>query len=202
MSSATSYLGCRNKKKNHSTNFLNNNKLTNTMKKISSLIIALFVLSAGTVFAQTSDVANINVTANVNTPLAVEDVQAIGFGDVFTGTQPSIDASSTDAGSFRVVGQADEEIQVTFTEILTMTQASGDDELDFNGVLVSDASGNQPADDSGALASGSNVSLSGSGEHTFWLGGTITSVGGGDIPNAFNGEFSGTFEVTVAYTSL
>jgi len=94
------------------------------MKKLSSLIIALFVLSAGTVFAQ-----NVNVTADVLAELNVATTD-VSFGNVQQGSAAQVQANTNDiansnasapsSGTLDVTaGTQDYQVSVTQDAILT-----------------------------------------------------------------------------------
>ncbi|MDZ7757836.1 hypothetical protein [Rhodohalobacter sp.] len=85
------------KKQNHSTIILNNNKPTNKMKKLSSLIIALFVSLSGNCFCS-SNTADIDVTAEVLAELNVTGTD-VSFGNVQQGSAAQVQANTNDTAN-------------------------------------------------------------------------------------------------------
>ena len=142
------------------------------MKKLSSLIIALFVLSAGTVFAQT----NVNVTAEVLAELNVTATD-VSFGNVQQGSVAEVQANTDDAiasnnasdpvsGSLFVeAGNQDYIVEVTQSAILT--DVDGNNPLNFtHRVYLADINVTGDVD-------GGGYTVSGGGNQTFDIGGQL-----------------------------
>lgn len=146
------------------------------MKKISSLFIALFVLSFGTVLAQ-SNTAEIGVTADVLAELNVTGTD-VSFGNVQQGSVAEIQANSNDGtgnsnasaptpGTLTITADGQEYvIQVIQSAILE----NGDgNQLSFTHRVFNDA------DDVTTDLDGSGYSVSG-GDLTLDIGGQLESA--------------------------
>ncbi|PKD44184.1 hypothetical protein [Rhodohalobacter barkolensis] len=145
------------------------------MKKLSSLIIALFVLSAGTVFAQTNT-AEIGVTADVLAELNVAGTD-VSFGNVQQGSVAEVQANGSDitssnasapsAGSLTITADGQEYI-VEVTQNAVLENADGD-QLTFTH-RVFDGGNDVTAD-----VDGTGYNVSGGGDLTLDIGGQLQS---------------------------
>ena len=141
------------------------------MKKLSSLIIALFILSAGTVFAQTS--ADIAVTANVNATLTLtgSDIQ---FGTIQADLASYIQANTNDgtaesnlgtdaqAGSLLIEGTDGSDVTVSWTDG-TLTDGDGNNATNFTPtVYLDNTEVNNGASDVSIQTAGTTLDIGGS----------------------------------------
>lgn len=174
------------------------------MKKLSSLIIALFVLSVGTVFGQATE--SVTVNAEIATALDVTVNNNLNFG-LLSGEEDGYlstgaDGETADAGilsgqqlgNITITGSADENITLSFSNSVTLTRQSGTGgDLTYTPFLSYDNSGTQTELNSGST----NVSLDeGSGTKEIIVGGGVNSSA------ETSGEFQGTLEITAAYVSI
>ena len=157
------------------------------MKKLSSLIIALFVLSAGTVFAQTAEVG---VSADVLAELNVTGTD-VEFGNVSQGTVAEVQANGSDitssnasapvAGSLTITADGQEYIvQVIQTAVLE----NGDGEqLTFTHRVFDDAT--EVTSD----VDGTGYTVTGGGDLTLDIGGQLQSpTAAGNYSTATSGQ--------------
>ena len=173
------------------------------MKKLSSLIIALFVLSAGTVFAQ---VGNVNVNAEIATALDVTVNDNLNFGilsgdvDGYLSTGADGETASTgilsgqQLGNITITGSANESITLSFSNSVTLTRLTGTGgDLTYTPFLSYDDTGTQTEVISGTT----NVSLD-------EAGGTKEILVGGGVNSSAetSGTFEGTLEITAEYVSI
>jgi hypothetical protein len=181
------------------------------MKKLSSLIIALFVLSAGTVFAQSSDNADITASANVLSSISVTGDQNIDFTNVL----PGVDASLTIDGSGNTssVGVSGTPTFGQFT-ISGASDASVDLELSGDISQLSDGTNTLPATFgtsnyvyiANAATGSGNADLTASHTVVFDASGTAITVQlGGQLQPANNqadGTYTGTLTLTATQNSF
>ncbi|MEO8031229.1 MAG: DUF4402 domain-containing protein [Gemmatimonadota bacterium] len=83
-----------------------------------SLAVAGLLMGGNLLNAQS---ANINATATVLSPITVTAGSALAFGNVTPGVAKTVAATSAAAGSFSLVGQANQGINVSFTLPATLT---------------------------------------------------------------------------------
>ena len=161
------------------------------MKKLIALTIALFVLAAGNVFAQTADVA---VTANVEGSLSVTQQNDVEFGNVLAGNTHTISPTSNAAnlGSVLISGQADTEVFID-TEPTVTLEGTGDD-------IIATLSyfGNTIDDGPNASVLGASATLDDTtGDFYVFVGAEIV------LPNTqANGTYTGSTTIEVSYTSF
>jgi hypothetical protein len=176
------------------------------MKKLSSLIIALFVLSAGTVFGQAT--ATIEAQAEIVTSIEVQNVNNVDFGllsgdvNAYLNTGVTSESATTgiisgqSLGSFDLVGGAD----VTLTWG-TATLAKTDDATEtmtFAPFLSYDDGGTQTEITDGTT----EITLSGTAT-TVTVGGELQGVNG-KPSGIYNTTTAGgsDLEVTITYTTI
>lgn len=158
--------------------------------------------------AQTAS-GDINVSATVTAELAWANERAVTFGNVPKGYNPVVDnlagahqyAVSPQVGLANLTGTGTLNFNVTFPAVLTLAGPTTG-EIDFN-VTVSQAQGESSAA-SGGVAYTSAVALTfdAAGEHTFWIGGTLSETGApaSPIPTTVeNGAYSANMQLTVDY---
>jgi hypothetical protein len=169
------------------------------------LLVTIFLVASGTsVFAQVS--TNATVSATVLTSLTLAKSTDVSFGQVVIGVTPTmlnITGVKTDCGAtatigkFLATGTATAQFIGTWTTPIVL--AAGPKNLDFN-PTVSQADDNVATAFGGAAyTSGNALTLPASGNKTFWIGGTLTKTGGGNIAAGSEGVYSGTFTLTVQY---
>jgi len=160
------------------------------MKKLSSLIIALFVLGLGTAFGQ-SNTAEIGVTADVLAELNVTGTD-VSFGNVQQGSLAEVQANSNDiassnasaptAGSLTITADGQEYI-VEVTQSAILENADGD-QLTFT---------HRVFDDNSEVTSdvdGTGYTVSGGGDLTLDIGGQLeaATASGNYSTNEGNGQ--------------
>lgn len=97
------------------------------MKKLSSLIIALFVLGLGTAFGQSSDDATISANAEVLSSISVVDQTNLDFTEILPGVNASIEfdtngdvtnngtSGTPTVGEFLISGAANASVELTLS---------------------------------------------------------------------------------------
>lgn len=179
------------------SNSITYNKTSPIMKKIIPVLSFLFALSAVNVFAQTSDTAELNVSANVISAISITEEAPLSFGSVIVGSQPIIDRDNSDGiGELSVSGSANEEFQVEIPATIELTNGTGSLEVATAFFFGEDL------ENSNDLINEQEVQLNGTGSLAIFFGGTLQALGGGDIPNDAAGEYNGTGNITVQYTSF
>jgi len=170
------------------------------MKKLSSLIIALFVLSAGTVFAQSN--ADVNVTAEVNAALTLTPTN-IQFGTIEANTSSYIQANTNDgtaesntgtnanAGSLLIEGTEGSDVTVSWTTA-SLTDNDGNNATTFTPVVYLNTTEiTNGADDVSIATGGTTLDIGGNLDAIANTGSYSTSNANG-TPVTF----------TVQYTSI
>jgi len=149
-------------------------------KMITSIAILMVALSGTALVAQ--ETASATVDAVVMTALTLANTASINFGNVPATSTPILDpkeASHTDVstgaavGTFAVTGNASTQITVTFDA--TATLGDGTNTMTFTPDLEGHAATQGSAAD---VTTGSQVTLDGSGDFLFWLGGNLGSLSG------------------------
>ena len=155
------------------------------MKKLITLIIALFVLSAGTAFAQTE----IGVTAEVLAELNVtgNDVE---FGNVQQGSAAQVQANTNDiansnasapvAGSLEVLAGS-QDYQVSVTQDAILTDGDGNNPLTFTHRVFLGAT--EVTTD----VDGGGYNVVGGGDQTFDIGGELQAPSAAGSYSTANG---------------
>ncbi|HSL71614.1 MAG TPA: DUF4402 domain-containing protein [Longimicrobiales bacterium] len=161
------------------------------MRKIVVMAAAMLLGTTGAALAQTSDSDNAIVTLDVVAALSLTTTQNLDLGVTTAGTNATVLPTATAAGAFTAAGQANTPITVTYPA--TVNLAGPGANIVFTPSLTGDPSAANQAG-AAAVASGSTVTLSGTGGHFFWLGGTATVPVG-----QASGTYSGTFTLSVAY---
>jgi len=144
------------------------------------MIVALLIVAlAGTsVLAQATASATVDAVVMAN--LTLSNDATVDFGNIPATSTPILDpkeANHTDVGSnaqvgeFTVSGQASTQITVTYDA--TSTLGDGTHTMTFTPDLEGHADTQGSATD---VASGSQVTLNGSGAFKFWLGGNLGSL--------------------------
>ena len=158
------------------------------MKNLITLIIALFVLSAATAFAQTNT-ADIGVTAEVLAELNVtgNDVE---FGNVQQGSAAQVQANTNDiansnasapvAGSLEVLAGS-QDYQVSVTQDAILTDGDGNNPLTFtHRVFLGTTEVTTDVD-------GSGYNVVGGGDQTFDIGGELQAPSAAGSYSTANG---------------
>jgi hypothetical protein len=162
------------------------------------MLAAAAVVVPSVASAQTSASANMTVSANVIKGITLAKTSAaagLDFSTVVAGTTPTaIAATGASAIAFEADGQASQGITITYS---TATLLSGANQLTFTPSVVSGAANVQGS--ATAVTSGDATrSLSGTGKHYFWVGGSLGAIGAAQAA----GTYSGSWSMTVAYTGL
>src|SRR5262245_49223958 len=83
---------------------------------VLSLVVVLGAIpQAGGASAHAQQSANANVTAEVQQPIAVTKTHDLVFGTVFPGLNKAIAVTDAAAASFSIAGQANANVNMTFT---------------------------------------------------------------------------------------
>ena len=161
-------------------------------------VLSLFLISVpAAVSAQGS--GSLLLSATVLTGITItpsggsDGAGNLNFGAVMPNMTVSIDARSSHAGLFSVDGNAASLLSITYTSpSLTLYDGFGDN-LSFVPQIVGDQVETSQSSAS-VVASGSQVTLSGTGKYFIWFGGSVF------VPNSQpNGAYSGIFSMTVSY---
>jgi hypothetical protein len=150
-------------------------------------VAALLAMPAGAQ-AQASASADLTVSVTVIQGLSLTKTSA---GDLDFGVHPANTTASVvpaSGASFQAAGEAGQPISVSFG-----TAALG-------GLVFTPAVNAHDADNAAAasaLSSGSSVTLNGSGNYYFWVGGSLP-IPAGHGP----GAYTGTWTLSVAYSAL
>jgi hypothetical protein len=173
------------------------------MKKTGFLLTALFVLTSGSLFAQTNVTVNAEIAAaldiTVNNDLNFGLLTAEEDGYLSTGatgeTANQGIISGEQLGDITITGADGEDIVVTFPASVTLTRQAGTTGIDltYTPNLSYDNGGTQTSITSG----GTNITLDeAGGSKNILIGGGVDSNG---VPA---GTFEGTLEVEAAYVSI
>ncbi len=139
--------------------------------------------------AQSSASANASVTATVVAALTLTNTAPLDFGTVGLNTVVNVAFTDAAAASWLATGEANTPVTVTYPASLALS--NGTENMTFTPSMGSHATTQASAS---ALASGNVVNLNASGEHRFWMGGSIDT---GTITTT--GTYSGLFSLTVEY---
>ncbi|HUI30914.1 MAG TPA: DUF4402 domain-containing protein [Candidatus Acidoferrales bacterium] len=174
------------------------------MKKlviVAAIVIGTFEIS----FAQNNASASVPLSASVIQGLSTAVTGQENFGTIVAGTTPgSLNAQSATVGSspgniamITLTGNGGQLIHVTYDANDPLIKAGATNITFTPSVYGSNSSSNQLS--STAVTSGGTVTLSGTsgsaGNYYFWLGGSLSTLPGGQTP----GSYSGTWTVTVTY---
>jgi hypothetical protein len=192
----------------------NNKQMKNTLKSVLTLALVAglgFVANAQLVTTANADAT---ATATVLTDISITKDLDIAFGNVQTGTIPTLDATTFASsafvgataaiGKFTVQGTPTASVLVTFTALVTMENEDATDALDFTPTVVrtaltADLDGATNVPNNSAYVINNSAAGAIVGTDHFFIGGTLTEVGGGNIPADASGLYTGTFTLTVAY---
>jgi len=171
------------------------------MKKLSSLIIALFVFGIGTAFGQVGANADVEVSAEVNAALTLTPTN-IQFGTIQANTASYIPANTSDgtaesntgtsasAGALLIEGTDGTDVTVSWTNA-TLTDGGGNSATFTPVVYLNTTEVTNGADDVTIVTGGTNLEIGGSLDAIANTGSYSTANGGGS-PVTF----------TVQYTSI
>lgn len=167
------------------------------LMKASVLTAVLFGAGASTASAQTAQ-GQIQALAQVLTALSVTSGDNLNFGLVVQGLSKSVDASApaagTTSGKFSILGQATQNVSITFTTLpANLTSGTNNLPITYTGIRNTD---NTPTGGAAFTPSTGVAStpLSGTGNLYVFLGGTVTPSG-----TQASGSYSGTVTMQVAY---
>lgn len=183
------------------------------MKNLVKILFTVLFIGAISIQinAQTAS-GEINVSATVTTELTWTGERPVTFGAVPKGYIPVVDnlvgshqyAAAPLAGLANLTGTGTLVFNVTFPTVLNLITGAGgaNQVIDFN-VTVSQAQGIDDGTTGGLEhTSGSAITFNAAGEHTFWIGGTLSETGQplNVIPTAVeNGAYSADMQLTVEY---
>lgn len=158
------------------------------------LLLSLFIFTAGSLFAQSSATAPINIS--IKKALSITPVSgAINFGEILYGTTNGATLTPDLGAKFLIDGSEIRKVTVTYAASTALTDQFTNT-LTFTPNVVetgSDASYNIP----NPLSSGTPTDLinnGGNGMLYVWVGGSV------DVTTSTpEGEYAGTFTMSVAY---
>ena len=159
------------------------------MRKLHLLAVAAVFAFPAAGAAQAT--ANMTVTASVTAVLTLTKLTTgdLSFGTVTAGTTPAAIAA-TSGIQFEAAGASNTQITVTYS---TASISNGTHSLTFTPNVVANSTNSTTG--TAAVASGGNVTLNGTGNYWFWVGGNI-----GSVPSTHSaGTYSGTWTLQVAY---
>lgn len=192
--------------------------MKNLSKVLSAAVLSLSIFSGAN--AQNVSNSTAQVSSTLLTQLAIAKNTDIAFGQVATGTKPTLSASSatkTESGSdatlgkFTITGTSGATVKITYDAAVTLTNGgnAADGQLTFHPSVYRTATTNATF---GALAIASdgtytvNASASNavSGTDLIFVGGSLTEYNTtSNIPALSNslktGNYSGTFNITAIY---
>ena len=164
------------------------------MKKL--LLVATMVLGfAGMSFAQTS--GSCSMTVNVVSALSISKVADLDFGTIGAGAgnvtlNPKSPTGAQVAGEFKVSGQGNTPINVSYSAPSILTGTGGNINFTSPNVVGSDTTIVSGAT---GVNTGTQVTIGPStNEYLFWVGGTISVPSG-----TAAGTYTGTFTIDVNY---
>ena len=166
------------------------------MKTVLRTTMAGLVLTlASTVaaVAQTNS-ATIQATALVQQPINVTGARDLAFGNVFPGVNKAIPVTDPNSGRWDVVGQANANVQLTFT--LPATLSDGTNTMPIASYAAHHNTSNSPSGGTSFTPSGAptNAVLSGTGALWVFIGATVSPA-----TNQPAGSYSGSLSMTVVY---
>jgi hypothetical protein len=172
------------------------------MKILGSVI--MFFLFSVSIFAQSSANATANVSASLKHGLSITNVGGdIDFGEIIlTGSAQNPSITPGSGTSFLVTGQPNSSVTVTFADVTLDNNAWVTTNGGTNGTMTFTSAMEETGTSStytgaNAITSGSSQTLtnvSGLGTLYLWLDGSLSIAA-----NQPNGDYTGTFTVTVAY---
>ena len=174
------------------------------MKKVTLVLIALFLSLSAIVSAQSS--ANCDVKVSIIKALSISNygTSKIDFGEIImNGTSQNKTVTNDLGGHFLIIGQPNRNVTVTFPATLDFTNTAW---VTTNGGTIgtitltataSQTGKNVTYTSPGTITSGTPLPLvnnAGAGNLNVWVGGSIT------VPSTqANGDYLGTYTVSVAY---
>lgn len=166
------------------------------MYKQLALTLACLAGTAATARAQAS--ANAPVTVAVQSTLALNETGTTDFGTVSNnaGTltiDPAAPATGTTTAMFTATGTPGAHIGASWPSSVSLQTSDHTAFMSFTPKLSS-ASASTDQATSAALTNGGTVTLNGSGNAYFWLGGNVTVAN-----NQKPASYSGTLTLTVTY---
>jgi len=164
-----------------------------TAFRSSVVALALLLLSTVMVAAQ-SNAASIQATAVVQQPINVTGARDLGFGNVFPGINKAIPVTDPNSGRWDVVGQANANVQLTFT--LPATLSDGANTMPIASYDAHHNTSNSPSGGTNFTPSGAPTSaaLSGTGALWVFIGATVSPA-----TNQAAGSYTGSLSMTVVY---
>lgn len=168
-------------------------------KLVSGGVGLALVLTAASVAQAQPNNADITASATVLSPLTVQWVSDLNFGNVFPGVAVSVAPADPGAGKWSVTGADGAEVALSFTLPANLTSGGNNLPIAF---AAGDAGYSQtilaPTStfDPGAGAT-TNLSAGPPGELWVWIGGTVTPA-----VNQPAGVYTNTVTLTVDYTGL
>lgn len=164
---------------------------------LGTLVLLVLLCSPG----QAQESGTIQATASVVASLTVTGSNNLQFGSVTPGTPKSVDkATAGSAGEWTITGTASAEVTLDFTLPTELTDgAAATMPISFSTTDASyeDGSGGGQAAPAGVInpAVVSTLNLSGAGDMTVWIGGSVNP----GIAQT-GGNYSGDIVLTVTYT--
>ena len=159
--------------------------------RLASIAIAALVVAAAPASAQSNFVA---ATADVVTPLTVNSLSPLAFGNVYPGLAKTVAPTDAGAGKLSVAGFAGAEVAISFTLPLALTSGG-------NSLPVGSWTGTHNVSNSASgtsftpSATATNANLSGTGGLWVFLGAQVSPTA-----TQLAGSYSGTVTMNVAYT--
>lgn len=160
--------------------------------KAVSMFVAGLALSANVLNAQS---ASINATATVLAPIAVTAGNPLAFGNVTPGVAKVVAASAASAGSFSLIGQASQGIQVSFTLPATLAGPAASTMPIGTWTGLTNTTNSQGTGVAFTpSAAPTNGTTSATGAFFVWVGGTVTPAAGQTA-----GAYTGNITMNVVY---
>ncbi len=156
-----------------------------------SLAVAGLIMGGNLLNAQS---ANINATATVLSPITVTAGTALAFGNVTPGVAKVVAASAASAGSFSLVGQASQGIQVSFTLPTNLTSGANNMPIGTWTGLYNPANNQATGTAFTPSAVAQNGTTSAGGNFFVWVGGTVTPAAAQAA-----GAYTGSVTMNVVY---
>jgi hypothetical protein len=184
---------------------------THALTQSKYLVTTLRLLLAATTFstaigtavtahAQSSGNATVAMTATVVQPLQVTALRSLDFGTVFVGATKTITSTSPTAGQIDIKGQSGALLSVTITMPTSLMLGSTGTGLVTNNWTYSTSISPSPTTFPGGTATPVTLALpntGGSPHFTLNIGATVSAS-----VNQPSGDYTGSGQVTVAYTDL
>ena len=161
------------------------------MKKLTLLALAMILIGVSA-YAQKSANTSANVTTTVIRSLSIDKNQDLDFGRVAQGVTQNIDAASSQAVKFSILGEDLANVTITYNAPTVLTHTNGTATLPLTSYIKQNGSDNPSA--AWEIASGATVGLNATGNYYIYLGGQVS-------PSATQtrGLYSGNFTINVDY---